>query len=522
MHASDAYISLGSNLADRDASIARALDALHAHENITVIDVAPTIDSSAITLPGADPQPDYRNTAAHLSTTLSPRDLLKQMLQTERDLGRIRTPDARWEPRTIDIDLLLHDDSVIDEPALTIPHPHMHTRQFVLEPLSHIAPDLVHPTLRLPIHTLLDRLRSAAVLLLVSLAALLPSLHAHARQQTAEQILAEAHQLLLDNPLHVEVDVHIRSDQGLESQTITIRRDQTRTLLDLATIRILIEPDACTIAHTQSARWLTLSDSQSTGWELLAQALPPIPVFLLDLLALDSTSRFSTPYLDAIVWAPPMIEDNAITLDASASLDATLTLTLESDTRTITSATYRLSTPAGANTIIQNHTPLDPAPIPDLTMGRRVRSISQLVPQAGTITVGDKLPFMLLLHPEGHADLAPPDAPTAWLLTRVEPTPHTLELLDALVRNDKFQTRVVSVRSSSNPLQALDTFDDALRPALRWSADTRTTIDQFAPDADAVLVLTDDAHSVLHIQTLESDAFEPDSILAQVEGILNE
>jgi 2-amino-4-hydroxy-6-hydroxymethyldihydropteridine diphosphokinase len=93
---------------------------------------------------GVVDQPEFLNGAVAIETTLSPRELLDALLRIERELGRVRGPE-RFGPRTIDLDLLLYGDEVVDEPGLQVPHPRLHERKFALEPLAELDPDLEIP-----------------------------------------------------------------------------------------------------------------------------------------------------------------------------------------------------------------------------------------------------------------------------------------------------------------------------------------------------------------------------------------
>jgi 2-amino-4-hydroxy-6-hydroxymethyldihydropteridine diphosphokinase len=135
------FIGLGANLGDRDATIRAALAELDAGNGITLVDVSTLRDTEPV---GVGEQPRYLNGVAELETALSARELLDSLLALEQRFGRVRVPGEHG-PRTLDLDLLLYGDDRIEEPGLTVPHPRLHERLFVLEPLAELAPGLVVP-----------------------------------------------------------------------------------------------------------------------------------------------------------------------------------------------------------------------------------------------------------------------------------------------------------------------------------------------------------------------------------------
>jgi 2-amino-4-hydroxy-6-hydroxymethyldihydropteridine diphosphokinase len=135
------HIGLGANLGDREATIRAALDRLDGEDGIQVVRVSSLRETDPV---GYTDQPRFLNGVAELETELAPRELLERLLSVERVLGRVRE-GPRYGPRTIDLDLLLYGDAVVDEPGLRIPHPRLAERRFVLEPLAELEPDLVVP-----------------------------------------------------------------------------------------------------------------------------------------------------------------------------------------------------------------------------------------------------------------------------------------------------------------------------------------------------------------------------------------
>lgn len=152
-----AYIALGSNLGDRRLAIEQAAALLAADDHVTVSSISPLFETAPV---GGPPgQGLFFNAACEVRTTHSARGLLDRLLSIEAALGRERR--VRWGPRLIDLDLLLFGDEVHDEPGLRIPHPRLHERLFVLEPLAAIAPRAGHPVLGRSIAALLESARAA-------------------------------------------------------------------------------------------------------------------------------------------------------------------------------------------------------------------------------------------------------------------------------------------------------------------------------------------------------------------------
>jgi 2-amino-4-hydroxy-6-hydroxymethyldihydropteridine diphosphokinase len=130
-----AYIGLGANLGEREATLRRAIGEINRLPKTEVAAVSPMRETAPV---GVVEQPKFVNAAARLETGLSARELLDALLAIERRLGRDRSREQRWGPRTIDLDLLLYGDERIEEPGLDVPHPRLLERPFVTEPLKDV------------------------------------------------------------------------------------------------------------------------------------------------------------------------------------------------------------------------------------------------------------------------------------------------------------------------------------------------------------------------------------------------
>lgn len=164
-----AAIGLGSNVGDRVGHLEYAFSSLAAMPGTRLLARSSVIETAPLVLPEqpgggsvADAGGPYLNAAALVETALSAHGLLDNLLQIERMRGRERTAGRRWEARTLDLDILLYGDRIINEPGLVVPHPRLHERLFALGPLSEIAPGMLIPTRGATVSELLAGLQGAA------------------------------------------------------------------------------------------------------------------------------------------------------------------------------------------------------------------------------------------------------------------------------------------------------------------------------------------------------------------------
>ena len=149
-----AYISLGSNIGDREGHMRFAVSELEKARGCRVARVSGFIDTAPY---GFKEQDDFLNGCLELETILSAHELLDLLHDIENKAGRVR--EERWGPRTLDLDIIFYDDSIISDDKLRVPHADMRNRDFVLKPLSEIAPDMLHPVYRKTVSELMDELK---------------------------------------------------------------------------------------------------------------------------------------------------------------------------------------------------------------------------------------------------------------------------------------------------------------------------------------------------------------------------
>lgn len=147
----DVYLGLGSNIGDREQQLQSAVERLDQVTGIHVQHMSSMYETKPV---GYVEQPDFLNVCLHIKTTLSPEALLHQCLRIEKELHRVR--EVRWGPRTIDIDVLLYGDEIIESEQLIVPHPRMTARAFVMIPLNEIAAHVIEPRSKKTIQSLVQ------------------------------------------------------------------------------------------------------------------------------------------------------------------------------------------------------------------------------------------------------------------------------------------------------------------------------------------------------------------------------
>jgi 2-amino-4-hydroxy-6-hydroxymethyldihydropteridine diphosphokinase len=147
------YIGIGSNLGDREGNCVRAVELVDGTRGCRIIKMSALYRTEPVGVEGHD---WYVNGAVSLASEISAHELLARLLEIESKMGRVRK--GTWDPRPIDLDILLFGRDIITEDGLTVPHPRMHLRRFVLAPMAQLEPDLVHPVLGLTMRELLEGL----------------------------------------------------------------------------------------------------------------------------------------------------------------------------------------------------------------------------------------------------------------------------------------------------------------------------------------------------------------------------
>lgn len=147
----EGFIALGSNLGDRELYLAGAIRSLE-EKGIRVLEQSPVYETKAV---GYLDQPDFLNMVVRFESELPVQELLNKLLAIEAKHGRIRK--TKWGPRTLDLDLLFYGKLILDDPKLTVPHPRIQERAFVLMPLQDLAPDLLHPLLGLTVKKMAEQ-----------------------------------------------------------------------------------------------------------------------------------------------------------------------------------------------------------------------------------------------------------------------------------------------------------------------------------------------------------------------------
>ena len=303
----NSYIALGSNLGDRSLHIERAVEMLAACEGVDVIAQSSVLETDPL---GGMDQPGYLDCVVKVETTLSADELFTRMVEIEDSLGRVRT--EKWGPRTIDLDLLLYGDEIIETDRLTVPHKQMHLRSFVIDCMCELDGKLVHPVLGVSMEELAERLNGGDFFIdagkpqLISIAGLIgvgkTTLGEGLAKEFGCELLREAYDT---NPYLAEA--YAGKDVALESQLyfLNSRYDQlnSETLAAGRTVvsDYVFEKDRIFAGRTLNDKQLAVYDKRSE--QVSSQvAGETVVIYLWDKPAviLDRIHKRNRPYEQSI------------------------------------------------------------------------------------------------------------------------------------------------------------------------------------------------------------------------------
>ncbi len=431
-----AAVAIGSNVGDRRAHIGAAFDALAAMPGTRVLARGPIIETPALTAPGLNPGGPYLNSAALLSTLLEPRDLLDRLHAIERSRGRTREGEARWAPRTLDLDLIAYADRTMDLPGLTLPHPRAHERTFVLEPLAAIAPDLVLPG-RGRVADLLARLSASRPVAASSpflpaiVLTLLLGLTAAARAQTPAaappptpaEVLVELQRSYRAAPTCERIQYELRvpapspatgtrasrSSISVQLQPVTPATEAGPPAtpaaigLELGPLRVFASDGHITAIHSRdpSSYFQSTIDAalSSSG---LGAAIPAVLIPELDLLAAPADTPIAAffPYASDISWqsvdVDPKHPSKRTVRGVCMAAGVGGSVTLVEQNRRLRSLVIDLPVRRTTLTLtVSSFGPCEPAKSAiDISRRTRVDAMDELRPRSGTLRVGVRIPTM--------------------------------------------------------------------------------------------------------------------------------
>jgi 2-amino-4-hydroxy-6-hydroxymethyldihydropteridine diphosphokinase len=556
-----AFIALGSNLGDRTDHIVRAVALLGRDPGITLTAASDAREYEALTLPGANPQPPYLNAVVKVETTLSARQLLSTLLAIEQFLGRDRSAGERWAPRTIDLDLLLYGGEIIDEPGCTVPHPRLHERRFVLEPLAQIAPKLRHPRLRKTAQRLLADLDAREIIAFARRIAdasrrcvallgalwLAPALVAAAppplaalqpapipvRRDPAE-VLALFRAAYRTGPIAERIDIAATADGVTRRESINLYVDPlTRTLLlGLGPLSVHASDERVLAWHEATpdryARILAPPFSLEPPSPLvtLREAIPALPIpQLAAAFSADDSLPDLFPFCSDFGFTAAVQRGDIIQMSARSG-DCESVLTLDAATGRLRAATLRvLATGLSIELTAEQAQPLDAAalnPAASLESRTALPSIELLDPSIGDLAPGDPAPRMPLFDVEC----------SPWRVD-LEEGPIAVILFRSIIPQVRIARAAVAQRVPLRGVVVVEGLRDVALferigqnaqlwgDGILWTLSPRSTLLRYAPTAPAVFVLFDADHAIRAVVPLTEEMDEKAIATAVRDAIAN-